>query len=295
MSMIHHLGVSGGKDSTALLLWAVYESGLPRESLNVTFADTGNESQITLDYVAMLSEKVHRIVTLKPERDFYELAKHKQRFPSPRARFCTTELKMKPSRDHVWKIRDAGNKVTLLTGVRAAESRERASLPEREIADWYYGLPVWRPLLKWTIDDVWAIHKRHGIEPNPLYGMGMTRVGCFPCIMSKKSAIAAIASLWPEQIVRLAEREEKTLPAPRFAGFFGRKKVPTRYHSRDWSNPADGSSGTCPTAYDVARWALDGAEIDKARAVQEGRQLKMEFDTSADDAPVCSSTYGACE
>jgi 3'-phosphoadenosine 5'-phosphosulfate sulfotransferase (PAPS reductase)/FAD synthetase len=120
--VIHHLGVSGGKDSTALLLWAVHESGLPIESLNVTFADTGNESQITLDYVAMLSEKVHPITTLHPERDFYALAKHKHRFPSPRARFCTTELKMKPSRDHVWALRDSGQRVTMLSGVRAAEA-----------------------------------------------------------------------------------------------------------------------------------------------------------------------------
>jgi 3'-phosphoadenosine 5'-phosphosulfate sulfotransferase (PAPS reductase)/FAD synthetase len=78
---INHVGVSGGKDSTALLLWAVHESGYPRESLRASFADTGNELDVTYDYVRMLGETVFPITWLKPERDFYELAKHKKRFP----------------------------------------------------------------------------------------------------------------------------------------------------------------------------------------------------------------------
>jgi 3'-phosphoadenosine 5'-phosphosulfate sulfotransferase (PAPS reductase)/FAD synthetase len=245
----------------------------------------------------MLAEKVFPITTIRPPLDFYELARKKHRFPSPKVRFCTTELKMLPSRDHVWKLRDAGAKVVMLTGVRAAESPARAALPEREFADWYYGLPVWRPLLKWTIDDVWAIHARHGIEPNPLYGMGMTRVGCFPCIMSRKKEIARVATLFPERVASLSKFETQwaeAQPDKPFHSFFARDKVPRRYRSIPIVTK-DGRKMQVASMEDVARWALDGEEIDKARAVQAGRQALFEFDTTEDDAPVCASTYGACE
>lgn len=290
---IHHIGVSGGKDSTALLLWAVYESGLDPASLDVTFSDTGNEHPITYAYVQMLSDKVHPITTLHPERDFFALANHKKRFPSPKARFCTTELKMKPARDHVWALKEQGHHVTLMTGVRGAESHSRAKLPEREM-DNYYGLPVWRPLLRWTIEEVWAIHARHGLEPNPLYGFGMKRVGCYPCIMSRKSEIARIATLWPERIDQLTQRESEVPSVHNMSTFFCRDKVPKIYRSKT-INTRDGRRMQVPTARDVARWAMDGAEVDRARAVQEGRQSKFEFDQTAEDAPVCASTYGACE
>ena len=38
-------GLSGGKDSTCLLGWAIHESGYPRDSLIFTFCDTENEYQ----------------------------------------------------------------------------------------------------------------------------------------------------------------------------------------------------------------------------------------------------------
>jgi 7-cyano-7-deazaguanine synthase in queuosine biosynthesis len=53
---INHIGISGGKDSTALLLWAVHESGYPKESIHATFCDTDNEHQITLTCSAALAD-----------------------------------------------------------------------------------------------------------------------------------------------------------------------------------------------------------------------------------------------
>ena len=63
---IYHVGVSGGKDSGAVLLWMVHESGIPRHQINATFCDTGNEHKHTYEQVRILSEKVHPIETLKP-------------------------------------------------------------------------------------------------------------------------------------------------------------------------------------------------------------------------------------
>jgi 3'-phosphoadenosine 5'-phosphosulfate sulfotransferase (PAPS reductase)/FAD synthetase len=49
------VSVSGGKDSTALLLLAIERQ---TENLQAVFADTGHEHQQTYEYVQYLSEKV---------------------------------------------------------------------------------------------------------------------------------------------------------------------------------------------------------------------------------------------
>ena len=49
-------------------------------------------------------------------------------------------------------------------------------------------------------DDRAAIAKRHGIKPNPLYLLGASRVGCWPCINVTTEEIALIARHTPERI-----------------------------------------------------------------------------------------------
>ena len=150
----YHIGISGGKDSTALLLWYVYESGLPLESLVVTFSDTGNEHDWTYWYVRYLSKNVFKIHWLKPEKAFYELAKQRRRFPSTIARFCTQLLKMTPTKVFIEGLQAQGFTVVAMSGVRASESADRAKLPDVELAaESYFGCDQWRPLLRWSLGD----------------------------------------------------------------------------------------------------------------------------------------------
>jgi 3'-phosphoadenosine 5'-phosphosulfate sulfotransferase (PAPS reductase)/FAD synthetase len=276
---IYHIGVSGGKDSTALLLWAVHESGLPRESLHASFCDTGNEHKFTYDHVQMLAEKVFPIKTLKPERDFYELAQWKKRFPSPKARFCTQHLKMIPSRAHAYELCSEG-RVMMLSGVRSDESEERSRLEEKGF-DTFYGLEVWRPLLRWKFADVLAIHRRHGIPLNPLYSYGASRVGCFPCIMSRKSEIRTIAENFPERIdaIRTAELSFDA-DGNGISTFFPRKMTPERFRSRPVHTKKKGTVHV-PTIDDVVRWS---------KTERGGKQYDFNFERRA-----CPSTFGACE
>ena len=94
-----------------------------------------------------------------------------------------------------------------VTGVRAAESRKRSTYPEWEWWD-KADCEQWRPLLRWTDQDVVDIHKRHGVPPNPLYLRGASRVGCWPCIHSRKSEIRNIADTDPERIDLMQQLEE---------------------------------------------------------------------------------------
>lgn len=113
---------------------------------------------------------------------FLDLCIWKGRFPSTRARFCTFELKHRPIDEQIIQpLLGQYDDVVSWQGVRAQESASRARLPELELdADNQLGLHVYRPLLQWTHDDVFALAKRHGIPPNLLYQLGCSRVGYIP-------------------------------------------------------------------------------------------------------------------
>lgn len=140
---------------------------------------------------------------------FLDLCIWKGRFPSTRARFCTFELKHRPIDEQIIQpLLGQYDDVVSWQGVRAQESASRARLPELELdADNQPGLHVYRPLLQWTHDDVFALAKRHGIPPNPLYQQGCSRVGCMPCIHARKKELGVIFRRFPEQIPRVAEWE----------------------------------------------------------------------------------------
>ncbi len=284
--IVNHIGISGGKDSTALLLWAVYESGYPRASLNVTFCDTGNEHPLTYEYIRALSAFVHPVHTIKPERDFYELAKWKKRFPGAKSRFCTQHLKIYPTEAYIDTLIEAGNDVVMHSGVRAAESDERAKLVTRE--DLREHVSEYRPLLKWSIKEVWAIHDRHGLKPNPLYALGAQRVGCLPCVMSRKAEIANIATRWPERIDMIREKEENIENACGYSSFFPRRTVPLRFRSRKITTKAGLQMVVC-TIDDVVKWATE-----KGDHAQMSLPMREKTEQQADRTS-CQTTWGACE
>lgn len=140
---------------------------------------------------------------------FLDLCILKGRFPSTCARFCTTELKHKPIDEQVIQpLLAEFDDVVSWQGVRAQESASRAKLPvfEYDVGN-QSGLHVYRPLLHWTHDEVFALAKRHGIPPNPLYTLGCSRVGCMPCIHARKKELGVIFRRFPEQIARVAQWE----------------------------------------------------------------------------------------
>ena len=248
---IYHVGVSGGKDSTALLLWAVYESGIPHDQLVVSFCDTKNEAECTYDHIQMLSEKVFPIETIETE-GFFELAKRKKRFPSTKARFCTQELKLKPTKAYIEKLSERGA-VIGLSGVRRGESFERSKLPEwGSPLESYFGIREWRPLIDWSLKDVLAIHERYNIPLNPLYSKGAQRVGCFPCIMSSKNELREIARQFPERIDTIRGQEQSI-----GSTFFSPNKLPVRFRSQECETKS-GRKVKIATIDDVVKWANTG-------------------------------------
>lgn len=295
---LNHFGLSGGKDSTALAIWAVHESGYPRDSLDFSFCDTGNECQATYDYIDYLEQTLQISITrIKPQRDFWELAQWKKRFPSAKARFCTYFLKIEPTMHYVNALFAQGHTLTMHSGVRAAESDDRAKLSERDF-DGTFLAEVYRPLLRKLIAEIWEMHERYGVKPNPLYALGMTRVGCFPCVMNRKAEIARIADHFPEAIdnIRQKENESGTWRNGQYSSFFAAKTCPKRWHSRVYVRGKDGKKFTTATIDDIVAWSRTGRgeKIDVRRG-----QTEMDFAyerlPKTEDAGLCSSRAGHCE
>jgi 3'-phosphoadenosine 5'-phosphosulfate sulfotransferase (PAPS reductase)/FAD synthetase len=122
-----------------------------------------------------------------------------------------------------------------------------------------YECSVERPLFHWKTTDVLALCRQHGML-NPLYDLGCDRVGCFPCIMVKKSDLRVLAQAHPEQVETIAAAEQ-TLRST----FFPYSKLPARF-------------GSEPTIRDVVRWATEAEERE----------------VSPPNLP-CMSHYLACE
>lgn len=199
--------VSGGKDSTAMCLH-LKEQGIPYAPV---FLDTGWENAITYDYLrnhlpkiigeitwrrmeVELSDELEAIAQEFEERmghhsSMVRLVLKKGMFPSRVRRFCTQNLKAFVIRDYLKALDD---EPVNAVGIRAEESQSRSKMAEWEWID-EYDCDVWRPLIRWSEQDVVDIHTRNGVRPNENYLAGAKRVGCWPCIYCAKKELHHMA------------------------------------------------------------------------------------------------------
>jgi 3'-phosphoadenosine 5'-phosphosulfate sulfotransferase (PAPS reductase)/FAD synthetase len=270
--------VSGGKDSAATSLYLA-ELGVEHERV---FMDTGWEHPTTYEYLrGPLTAALGPITEINAGTDFLSLVRKKGLFPSRVMRFCTTELKVKPIQKYLNAASET-EEIVNAVGIRRAESRARSEMLEWE---WSVGFDceVWRPLVMWTAADVAAIHARHGLAMNPLYAMGASRVGCWPCIHARKEEIALVAKIDPERIALIdsTERDLNTAGAARdldkqrpfvarsmFSyGGGGRKHVPLPIvDAVAWARSARGEWQPAGAGDGCARHGICETDADKPEA-----------------------------
>lgn len=300
---INIISVSGGKDSTALLLTAI-ELGVKFEAV---FADTGHENQLTYEYLDYL-EKSLGITIRRIKADFQkkierkrlyiinnwekkgvskeqveealavlyptgipmlDVALWKGRFSSRINQFCTHELKVKPMIEQVYEpIWDSGKEAISWQGIRRAESKRRAEAAiYEETPD---GFDIYRPLVEWSARDVFDMHDKYNIDPNPLYKMGMKRVGCEVCINETKNSLYEIARRFPEAIEKLDKWEKLVGKASKIGK---------------------------ATFFTIDALQGDGIKerVEWSKTKYGGRELDPEKLEGMFDIPTCSSNYGLCE
>jgi len=197
--------VSGGKDSAAMCLH-LKELGIKHRRI---FFDTGWEHpelyRYLKDELPQAIGEIEWVVAPFPDLDqqreevalkyesrlghqsaMIRWILYKTMFPTRTRRWCTEHLKINAIKTF-FRENDLMLPVNTV-GVRAEESTYRSKLPERELST-SLDCMVWRPILKWSKQDVIDIHSRHQVRPCSLYLNGAERVGCWPCIFSRKPEV----------------------------------------------------------------------------------------------------------
>lgn len=143
--MKHIITFSGGKDSLAT--WLKMKGELKKENTVVVFCDTKWEHPFTYDYIEEIVEKLDakdqfHVLRNKEVLGFEELVVLKTRFPSAKARFCTSVLKIEPMIDFI--LDEVKEHSIIYQGIRHEESNERSKMNEQCTYFKYYFEPYER-------------------------------------------------------------------------------------------------------------------------------------------------------
>ena len=168
----HILGVSGGRDSAAL---AVYmRQHHPDLPLEYFFTDTGKELPEVYTFLDKLEGFLGKpIARLNPDRDFdFWLDEYGNFLPSPRTRWCTRQLKLRPLEHWLRPDLEAGVIIHSYVAIRADE-------PTRE---GYQATHAWR-----------------------------SRSGCTFCFFQQKIEWVGLAEHHPDRFAEAVDYEKTAL------------------------------------------------------------------------------------
>lgn len=204
----HVLGLSGGKDSSAL---AVYMRDRVPE-MEYFFSDTGKELEETYTYLdkleAFLGKPIVRLNMDKDKsknRDFdHWLKLYGGLLPSSQVRWCTANLKIKPFEEYVGE-----DKVYHYIAIRADE--DRVGYKPLQISSVRSIEPKY-PFKEdgITKEDVYRILEESGLGL-PDYYQWRTRSGCYFCFFQRKSEWVGLLEKHPD-LFKLAKEYEKFNP-----------------------------------------------------------------------------------
>jgi 3'-phosphoadenosine 5'-phosphosulfate sulfotransferase (PAPS reductase)/FAD synthetase len=220
------LNSSAGKDSQAMLDVVVEQAdrmGVPRARLLVAHADLG---RVEWPGTRQLAEEQARhyglafVAVARPQGDLLEHIAHRGMFPSPAARYCTSDHK----RGQVLKVltrlaecsRRQGVPVCRILnclGLRAEESPARARrqpfAPNEMASNGRRWVDDWLPLHAWTVQQVWQRIRASGVRHHPAYDLGMPRLLCCFCIFSPRSALLLAGKHNPELLAEYVAVERQ--------------------------------------------------------------------------------------
>lgn len=204
----HVLGLSGGKDSSAL---AVYMRDRVPE-MEYFFSDTGKELEETYEYLDQLEAFLGKpIVKLnmnpdsKSNRDFdHWLKVYKGLLPSSQVRWCTVNLKIRPFEEYIGE-----DKAYHYIAIRADEDRIGYKPPK---VSSLHNIEPKYPFKEdgITKEDVYQILDESGLGL-PDYYQWRTRSGCYFCFFQRKSEWVGLLEQHPD-LFELAQAYEKFNP-----------------------------------------------------------------------------------
>lgn len=204
--------VSGGKDSQVVLSLAIAAGHTP-VCVVCVHQNTGYDHPNTYVQMAKMEEfygvKIEH--TISKYKSMFGLLESVKYFPNSAARGCTQRLKQEPFA--AWLIANNYNadNCEIWFGMRSDESANRADkygalTPDDvftlgDIAAFYTeakrralgSIPCRLPIVDWNTDKVFAHLAAEGAPLNALYAKGHHRVGCYPCLLARKTEWQAAA------------------------------------------------------------------------------------------------------
>ena len=201
MAIRHILGISGGKDSSAL---AVYlRDSLP--DVEYFFCDTGAELPETYEYLSKLEVYFGKpIRRLNSDRDFdHWLDVYRGTLPSPQMRWCTKNLKIRPLENWI-ATEFEGDEVVSYVAIRADEPGREGYLSTKS------NITVRYPFREDGIDKagVFRILEEAGVGL-PEYYEWRTRSGCYFCFYQRKAEWVGLSERHPDLFEKAVQYEQK--------------------------------------------------------------------------------------
>jgi len=191
----HILGLSGGKDSTALAI--LLHQDIPQ--MEYFFCDTHRELPETYDYLERIKARLGiKIEYLSAKRDFdHWLALHAGYLPSPKRRWCTEQMKIHPLEKFI-----GDDEAISYVGIRADEDRDGYISTKPKIK------PVYpfkeRGLVK---ADILKLLEESGIGL-PSYYEWRSRSGCYFCFFQRKYEWVMLQEKHPDLFDKAVQYEQ---------------------------------------------------------------------------------------
>ena len=200
----HVLGISGGKDSSALAVYMAHN--YPHLDIEYFFTDTGEELPEVYEYLnnleGLLRKKINR---LDHQRNFqFYLKQYNNFLPSAQNRWCTVQLKLVPFEKWIeGEYLNNGYKVYSYVAIRSDESYREGLKSKKKI----------ETVLPFREDH---IDKEGVIEILENAGLGLpkyydwrSRSGCTFCFFQRKIEWVGLFEKHPESFEK-AKKMEKT-------------------------------------------------------------------------------------
>lgn len=200
----HVLGLSGGRDSAALAVFM--RQHYPQLEIDYFFTDTGKELPEVYEYLGRLEGFLGKpILRLNPDRDFDFWLKQYNRFlPSPQARWCTRQLKLRPFEQWIKPMLEQGTSVTSYVAIRSDEEyREGYSSTNDRLF-------IKLPFKEAGIDKAGVLEILEGAGLGlPSYYQWRSRSGCTFCFFQQKIEWVRLRERHPDAFEE-AKSYEKT-------------------------------------------------------------------------------------
>lgn len=217
------VSVSGGKDSSVLMAWALRHFPIEKlicvhAKIDIDWKETIPVTQAQCEYLGLPLVVVQanhadgspkgflsKLVSPRVKRDGTVI---ENKFPDMSCRWCTSELKIAPIDKYINTLK--GN-ILVLVGERAEESAQRAGMETYRVSleNSKRKVVKYSPIHSLLETEVWECINEMSLPVHPCYSWGVSRASCAICIFSSDAEIKIAYEKAPEIVLAYMEAESK--------------------------------------------------------------------------------------